>query len=65
MLAEEEDRILIFKEPASDKTLKGHVIRAEKVTDAGELSSEVLSGAKLRVRKCWTSRKGKLRVRIK
>ncbi len=35
MLAEEYDRVLIFKEPASDKTLNGHVIRTEKVADKG------------------------------
>ena len=35
VLAEEDDRILIFKEPASDKALKGHVIKTEKVTDEG------------------------------
>ena len=35
VLAEEDNRILIFKEPAFDKVLKGHVIKTEKVTDEG------------------------------
>lgn len=35
VLAEEYDRIIIFKEPALGKALKGHVIRTEKVTDEG------------------------------
>ena len=33
-LTDEYDRIIIFKEPVSDKALTGHVIRTEKVTDA-------------------------------
>ena len=32
-LTDEYDRIIIFKEPVSDKALTGHVIRTEKVTD--------------------------------
>ena len=35
VLAEEYDRILIFKEPVLNKALKGHVIRSVKVTDEG------------------------------
>ncbi|XP_078374702.1 EGF-like repeat and discoidin I-like domain-containing protein 3 isoform X1 [Oculina patagonica] len=35
VLAEEYDRILVFKEPASDKTFNGHVIRTENVADEG------------------------------
>ena len=32
-LTDEYDRIIIFKEPASNKALNGHVIRTEEVTD--------------------------------
>ena len=32
-LTDEYDRIIIFKEPVSDKALNGHMIRTEKVTD--------------------------------
>ena len=35
MLTEEYDRVLIFKEPISNKALKAHVIRTVKVTDEG------------------------------
>ena len=31
----EYDRILIFKEPLSNKALEGHLIRTEKVSDEG------------------------------
>jgi len=31
----EYDRILIFKEPLSNKALEGHLIRTEKVPDEG------------------------------
>ena len=31
----EYDRILIFKEPLSNKALKGHLIRTEKAVDVG------------------------------
>ena len=37
---EEYDRILIFKEPVSNKALEGHVIRAVKVTDDGSCRVE-------------------------
>lgn len=35
VLTTEYDRILIFKEPLSNKALKGHLIRTEKVSDEG------------------------------
>ena len=35
MSATEYDRILIFKEPFSNKALEGHLIRTEKVSDEG------------------------------
>ena len=35
VLSTEYNRILIFKEPVSNKALRGHVIRTEKVSDEG------------------------------
>ena len=35
VFATEYDRILIFKEPLSNKALEGHLIRTEKVSDEG------------------------------
>ncbi len=35
VLAAEYDRILMFKEPVSNKALAGHVIRTEQVSDEG------------------------------
>ena len=52
-LTYEYDRIIIFKEPASDKALSGHVIRTEKVTDEGSCRVECYLEPKC-VRKCGT-----------
>ena len=35
VLTTEYDRVLIFKEPLSNKALEGHLIRREKVSDEG------------------------------
>ncbi len=35
VLTVEYDRILLFKEPVSNKALEGHVIRTERVSDEG------------------------------
>lgn len=40
MLTDEYNRIIIFKEPASNKALNGHVIRTEKATDDGSCRLE-------------------------
>lgn len=40
MLIDEYNRVIIFKEPASNKTLDGHLIRTEKVTDEGSCRLE-------------------------
>lgn len=40
VLTDEYNRIIIFKEPASNKALNGHVIRTEKVTNEGSCRLE-------------------------